>query len=155
MRTIFAVAAGLGLAAVLYVSSASAQNANFPAQNFHGGNIGWSVVLLTQDDASVVYSLKVPEARGTVAGKLKHKKAPAGQYVLTGVIGAEKAAVQVNIAPVKPGQVCKDSKGGSTGAHGPYTHVILIQPAQSSPVSTGQHKAWPKAWFGCGDFSQD
>lgn len=155
MRSIFTVVAALGVAAAVFASTAFAQTPSFPSPNFRGGNTDWTVVLETQTDLTVRYSLKVPEARGILTGKLAQAKAPNSQYELNGVIGAEKAALKVKIAPVKLGDVCKDNKGSSTGPYGPYTYAILVYPAQSKPAATGQHKAWPKLWYGCGDFNAD
>lgn len=153
MRTFFAAAVGLALAAA--GAAAHAQQISFPAPAFRGGNTDWQVVLDTQRDLSVSYRVKVPEAAKALAGSLQQKAAPPGEYALTGTIGAEKAAVTFKIAAIAQGTKCMLNNGKSGDATGPYTHAILVLPAQSKPPATAEHKAWPKQWYGCGRFTLD
>lgn len=153
MRPRFATAIAVALTAIGF--AAHAQQITFPAPTFRGGNTDWQIVLNTQRDLSVYYAATVPEAVEPLRGRLQQDKAPYGRYVLNGTIGAEKAAVKVQIAPVQLGSTCKLNNGATRGALGPFTHAIQILPAQSRPPATKDHKAWPKLWYGCGNFAMD
>ncbi|MBO7941856.1 hypothetical protein JTP77_039080, partial [Streptomyces sp. S9] len=76
MRTHFAAAAALALA--LCACAAHAQQPTFPAPAFRGGNVDWQVVLKTQQDLTVVYQLKVPEADKPQKGGLGQRNAAYG-----------------------------------------------------------------------------
>lgn len=151
MRILFAVATSLGLATALLAPCASAQAITFPAPAFRGGNTDWKVKI-TQT-TTVIHELKVPQSAQLLRGPLRHTKAPMGQYQLTGVIGEEKTVLTVKIAPVKLGEVCKDNRGAIGGDYGPYTYAIMMIPAKN--VAGPKHKAWPKLWYGCGNFTLD
>ncbi|MGH8082414.1 MAG: hypothetical protein ACREP7_17690 [Lysobacter sp.] len=153
MRISFLTAAGLALAAALAAPCAFAQSVTFPSPAFRGGNTDWQIKLSTQQNLSVSYQLNVPEAKARLTGPLTQGRAPQNQYVLTGVIGQEKSVLTVKIAAVQLGDVCKDNKGNTGGAYGPYTYAILVVPDAGK---TGpDHKAWPKRWYGCGNFTLD
>jgi hypothetical protein len=153
MRTLFAAA--LALAAALAAPCVSAQAITFPSPAFRGGNTDWQIKLTTQS-TTLVYELKVPESAVRLNGPLKHVKAPQpGQYQLLGVIGVEKSALTVKIAPVKLGEKCQDNKGDIGGAYGPYTYAIVVAPTQFKPATGAKHKPWPKLWYGCGNFTLD
>lgn len=152
MRILFAAA--LALAAAFAAPCVSAQAITFPSPAFRGGNTDWKIKLSTQS-TTVVYELKVPQSAARLNGPLKHALAPQGQYQLLGVIGVEKSALTVKIAPVKLGDTCKDSKGDIGGAYGPYTYAIMVVPAPVKPATGSKHKPWPKLWFGCGNFTLD
>ncbi len=152
MRILFAAA--LALAAALAAPCVSAQDTLFPSPAFRGGNTDWSVKLSTQN-TTVVYELKVPQSVDRLNGPLKHVKAPQGQYQLVGVIGVEKSALTVKIAPVKPGQTCKDDDGDIGGSYGPYTYAVVVVPTPAKRAPGSKHKPWPRLWYGCGNFTLD
>ena len=152
MRILFAAA--LALAAALAAPCVSAQAITFPSPAFRGGNTDWKIKL-TQS-TTVVYELKVPQSAERLNGPLTHvKAAQPGQYQLLGVIGVEKSALTVKIAPVKLGDTCKDNKGNIGGVYGPYTYAIMVVPAPAKPAAGSKHKPWPKLWYGCGNFTLD
>jgi len=152
MRILFAAA--LALAAALAAPCVSAQAVTFPSPTFRGGNTDWKIKLSSQSE-TVIYELKVPESATRLGGPLKHVKAEPGQYQLLGVIGEEKTALTVKIAPVKLGESCKDNKGNIGGVYGPYTYAVLVVPAPAKPATGSKHKPWPKLWYGCGNFTLD
>lgn len=149
-------AATAALALALCACAAHAQQPTFPAPAFRGGNVDWQVVLKTQQDLSVVYQLKVPQADKPQRGGLGQRKAAYGEYLLVGEIGVEKTSMTVKIAQIPLGKTCKLDNGLMGDSYGRFTYSIEVVPQQAKPVSTkADHKPWPAKWYGCGNFTLD